>query len=69
MFDEFWKAYPSECPRKSGKSKCLKKYLSLLKAAKEPNALHNAILVGEVGLPPRLKGFCDRARKVATLRP
>ena len=48
MFDEFWAAYPSECPRKSNKAKCLKKYISLLKAAKEPNALHNAILAGLV---------------------
>ena len=46
MFDVFWKAYPSECPRKSGRSKCLKKYLSLLKAAKEPEALQSAILAG-----------------------
>ena len=46
MFDEFWKAYPSECPRKSGRSKCLNKYISLLKAAKEPTALHSAILAG-----------------------
>ncbi|MBQ4385872.1 MAG: hypothetical protein II823_08170 [Kiritimatiellae bacterium] len=46
MFDEFWGAYPSECPRKSGRSKCLKKYISILKAAKEPTALHSAILAG-----------------------
>ncbi len=69
MFDVFWKAYPSECPRKSGRSKCLKKYLSLLKAAKEPEALHNAILVGEAGVSPWLQGFGNRARKMAPLRP
>ena len=27
-FDEFWAAYPSDCPRKSNKAKCLKKYIS-----------------------------------------
>ena len=45
-FDEFWAAYPSDCPRKSNKVKCLKKYISLLKAAKDPSALHSAILAG-----------------------
>jgi hypothetical protein len=45
-FDEFWAAYPSDCPRKSNKAKCLKKYISLLKAAKDPSALHSAILAG-----------------------
>ena len=46
MFDGFWEAYPSNCPRKSNKAKCLKKYISLLKAVKDPAALHNAILDG-----------------------
>lgn len=46
MFDEFWKAYPSACPRKSNKAKCLKKYLTLLKDAKNPSSLHKTILAG-----------------------
>lgn len=46
MFDEFWGAYPSECPRKSGRSKCLKKYISILKDEIDPAALHSAILAG-----------------------
>ena len=46
MFDEFWKAYPSECPRKNRKSDCRTKYLKLLKKAKDPSALHKEILDG-----------------------
>ena len=46
MFDEFWGAYPSECPRKSNKARCLKKYISILKDEIDPAALHSAILAG-----------------------
>lgn len=46
MFDEFWDAYPSACPRKSNRSKCLKKYISFLKNAKDPDELHAKIIAG-----------------------
>ena len=46
LFDVFWAAYPNDCPRKSSKTKCLKKYISLLKNEKDPSALHSAILAG-----------------------
>ena len=45
-FDEFWAAYPSECPRKVQKSKCRAKYLKRLQQAKDPSALHEEILAG-----------------------
>ena len=46
LFAEFWDAYPTECPRKVGKSKCREKYISLMRKAEEPSALHAAILAG-----------------------
>ena len=45
-FGEFWSAYPSECPRKVGRKKCGAKYASLMRNAKDPAALHAAILAG-----------------------
>jgi hypothetical protein len=45
-FDEFWKAYPSECPRKTDKKKCAEKYARLMRDAKDPAALHKTILDG-----------------------
>lgn len=45
-FDEFWKAYPSECPRKTDKKKCGEKYARLMRDAKDPAGLHSAILGG-----------------------
>lgn len=46
MFDEFWKAYPSSCPRKVDKKKCHAKYIGYLKASKDAECLHNKILGG-----------------------
>ena len=45
-FDEFWKAYPSECPRKTDKKKCAEKYARLMRDSKDPAALHRTILDG-----------------------
>lgn len=46
MFDEFWKAYPSSCPRKVDKKKCRDKYMNILKSSKDPEVMHNRILGG-----------------------
>lgn len=47
MFDEFWKEYPSICPRKVDKKKCLAKYQILLKNAGEKySELHAKIIAG-----------------------
>lgn len=35
-FEEFWKAYPSNCPRKVDKAKCRAKYLMCRAAAADP---------------------------------
>lgn len=42
MFDEFWKEYPSSCPRKVDKKKCGDKYLRLLRDAGEKYAEFHA---------------------------
>ena len=46
LFDEFWSAYPSECPRKVRKAMCRAKYAKLVAGAEDPAALHAAILAG-----------------------
>lgn len=46
MFDEFWKSYPSSCPRKVDKKKCRDKYMNILKSSKDPEVMHNRILGG-----------------------
>lgn len=47
MFDEFWNEYPSTCPRKVDKKKCLSKYQILLKNAGEKySELHAKIIAG-----------------------
>lgn len=43
MFSEFWAAYPSECPRKVDKKKCLAKYKTILSAHPE---IHSEIMYG-----------------------
>ena len=37
-FEEFWKEYPSSCPRKVDKTKCRSKYLKLRSKAADPAA-------------------------------
>ena len=46
LFDEFWAAYPSDCPRKVAKAKCRAKYAKLLGCSDDPAALHASILAG-----------------------
>ena len=41
LFDEFWTAYPSKCPRKVDKKKCREKYIKII--SKDPS-LHKSIL-------------------------
>lgn len=43
MFSEFWAAYPSECPRKVDKKKCLAKYKTILSAHPD---IHSEIMYG-----------------------
>lgn len=46
MFERFWQAYPSECPRKTDKKKCREKLTALLKKADDPNKMLDEILAG-----------------------
>lgn len=46
LFEEFWKAYPSACPRKVDKKKCHDKYIILMRDAKNCVALHKEIMEG-----------------------
>ena len=44
MFEEFWKAYPSECPQKVNKALCRKAYIDLLAGASDPARFHRMLL-------------------------
>lgn len=46
MFDGFWKAYPSSCPRKVDKKKCRDKFERILKAADDAVGKFNGIMAG-----------------------
>lgn len=46
LFEAFWKAYPSECPRKTDKKKCKDKFTRILKASKDAIATFNHIMEG-----------------------
>ena len=46
LFESFWKAYPSECPRKTDKKKCKDKFTRILKASKDAIATFNQIMEG-----------------------
>lgn len=52
MFTKFWEAYPSKCPRKVDKKKCLDKFTRILKDSKDVNATFNAVMLG-------LKVWCE----------
>lgn len=45
-FAEFWAAYPSSCPRKVDKKKCVDKFNRVLRSAKDPSATFAAIMSG-----------------------
>lgn len=45
-FAEFWAAYPSFCPRKVDKKKCVDKFNRVLRSAKDPSATFAAIMSG-----------------------
>jgi hypothetical protein len=46
LFDKFWSEYPSSCPRKVDKKKCLDKFLRILKDAKDANTTFDAVMSG-----------------------
>lgn len=46
MFSKFWEAYPSKCPRKVDKKKCVDKFTRILKDSKDVNATFNTIMSG-----------------------
>lgn len=46
LFAEFWKAYPSECPRKIDRKKCREKFVKYLKGAKDPKDMFDQIMDG-----------------------
>lgn len=46
MFDKFWAAYPSSCPRKTDKKKCRMKFEAIIGKAKDPNQMFAQILKG-----------------------
>lgn len=52
MFSKFWKAYPSKCPRKIDKKKCLDKFVRILKDSKDANTTFNTVMSG-------LKVWCE----------
>lgn len=45
-FEEFWRCYPNACPRKVNKKGCRDKYMTLMKNAKDAEALHKEIMEG-----------------------
>lgn len=45
-FDRFWESYPSSCPRKYDKRKCLAKWELLMRDAKDADALFRAVMEG-----------------------
>jgi len=46
MFNGFWSAYPSECPRKTDKKKCLAKFTNIITHAKDAVKMFNDIMNG-----------------------
>ena len=46
MFDGFWAAYPSSCPRKTDKKKCSAKFFAILKGAKDVGLTFAEIMNG-----------------------
>ena len=46
LFDGFWSAYPSECPRKTDKKKCKMKFASILGKSKDKVQMFNKIMNG-----------------------
>lgn len=46
MFNAFWSAYPSACPRKTEKKKCREKLINHLKRSKDAVQLFNQIMEG-----------------------
>jgi hypothetical protein len=46
MFAKFWEAYPSKCPRKVDKKKCLDKFVRILKDSKDANSTFNTVMSG-----------------------
>lgn len=46
MFNAFWSAYPSACPRKTEKKKCREKFINHLKKSKDAVQLFNQIMEG-----------------------
>ena len=46
LFESFWKAYPSACPRKVDKRKCHDKFICILKKSKDPVRTYNHIMEG-----------------------
>ena len=45
-FNDFWKMYPSNCPRKVDKKKCHDKFIRLVKNDKDPEHLFQMIMGG-----------------------
>jgi hypothetical protein len=46
LFENFWSEYPSSCPRKVDKKKCLDKWMLLFRDAKDPQALFSEVMKG-----------------------
>lgn len=46
LFESFWKAYPSSCPRKVDKRKCHDKFIGILKKSKDAVRTYNQIMEG-----------------------
>ena len=44
MFDEFWKAYPDNCPYKANREQCKIKYAEVLRAESEPRKFHGFVM-------------------------
>lgn len=45
-FEDFWKAYPSECQRKVDKKKCREKFIKILTDANDATAIFDEIMDG-----------------------
>jgi hypothetical protein len=52
MFAKFWEAYPSKCPRKVDKKKCLEKFIGIMKASKDQQKEFDVVMSG-------LKVWCE----------
>ena len=44
MFDEFWKAYPDNCPYKANREQCKMKYVEVLRTESEPRKFHGFVM-------------------------